>query len=220
MEAQASVLQVEQKRIAALFKAEAATQQQKDDVDGKVTVMGKQIEIAKARIDVLNAQIQSAKEAVRIQNKGIISEVQPLQKKGALLDDQLSRTRVVSPLAGTILTTYVDEGELVSPGKAMFKLADLTEMTLRAYLNGDQLAQVILGQQVTVYVDSGASDQKSYKGTISWISDKAEFTPKTIQTRDERSNLVYAMKVKVKNDGGIKIGMYGEVDLGAAKNKS
>jgi HlyD family secretion protein len=109
------------------------------------------------------------------------------------------------------LTKYAEAGELTSAGKALYKIADLREMKLRAYITGDQLSQIKLGQQVKVMVDAGKDKYKELTGTVSWISDKAEFTPKTIQTKEERANLVYATKINVKNDGYLKIGMYGEV---------
>ena len=217
MQTQMNVLAKEQKRIERLFKAEAATSQQMDEIDGKVDVMTKQIEAANSKIDVLKAQIASAKDVVRIQNKGISSEKKPLEKRAAILEDQLKKTKVLNPTNGTLLTKYVNEGEFVNPGKAMYKLADLSEMTLRAYITGDQLSELKLNQTVKVFIDNGKKDYKPYNGIVSWISDKAEFTPKTIQTKEERSNLVYAIKIKVKNDGFLKIGMYGEVELNESK---
>jgi HlyD family secretion protein len=124
---------------------------------------------------------------------------------------------VPSPLNGTVLTTYVHQGELATPGKPLYKIADLSTLTLRAYISGAQLPLVKLGQTVEVRVDAGARDYKKYSGIISWVSDKAEFTPKTIQTKEERANLVYATKILVKNDGYLKIGMYGEVIFNASK---
>jgi len=134
-----------------------------------------------------------------------------LQKQVAQINEQLTKANIVNPITGTVLTKYAEEGEITAMGKALYKIADLSFLNLRAYITGDQLSQVKLNQQVTVLVDSGADKYRSYPGTIIWISDKAEFTPKTIQTKDERANLVYAVKVKTKNDGYLKIGMYGEV---------
>ena len=118
-----------------------------------------------------------------------------------------------------MLTKYAKQGEITVVGKALYKIADVSSLKLRAYITGDQLSQIKLGQQVKIMVDNGAKDYKTYTGNIKWISDKAEFTPKTIQTKDERANLVYAIKVKVKNDGYLKIGMYGEVRLNAQVSK-
>ena len=210
---QLSTLKNEQERIHKLFKGEAATQQQKDDIDGKVAAAEKQLEAIHGKIEVLQAQYESTQAAVRIQNRGIISETGPLEKRESLLEDQIDRTRIIAPIEGTVLTTYVNEGEWVSPGKAVCKLANLKEMILRAYITGEQLPKARLGQKVNVFIASGDGEEKKYVGTLSWIADKAEFTPKTIQTKDERTQLVYAIKVKVVNDGSIKMGMYGEVDL-------
>ena len=136
-----------------------------------------------------------------------------LEENIAMLEEQLSKSRIINPVAGTVLTKYAEAGEITAAGKALYKIADLSVITLRAYITGTQLSQVKLGQQVKVLVDDGKNKYKELTGTITWISDKAEFTPKTIQTKDERANLVYAVKIKVKNDGFLKIGMYGEVKL-------
>ena len=214
---QLATLKNEQQRIHKLFKGEAATLQQKDDIDGKVAASEKQLEALHGKIEVLQAQYESTQAAVRIQNRGIISEEGPLQKRESLLEDQLVRTRITAPIQGTILTTYVKEGEWVSPGKAVCKLANLSEMTLRAYITGSQLPVAKLGQKVNVYIEVGEGKEKKYEGVLTWIADKAEFTPKTIQTKDERTQLVYAVKIKVINDGNIKMGMYGEADLSSGK---
>jgi len=129
----------------------------------------------------------------------------------AQLEDQLKRANIINPVNGTVITKYAEEGEITSAGKALYKIADLSIMTLRAYISGSQLSRVKLGQNVKVLVDDGEKKYKELTGSISWIADKAEFTPKTIQTKDERANLVYAVKIRVKNDGYLKIGMYGEV---------
>ncbi|MBD0278631.1 MAG: HlyD family efflux transporter periplasmic adaptor subunit, partial [Flavisolibacter sp.] len=125
---------------------------------------------------------------------------------------QLKRASIINPVQGTVITKYAEAGEITSAGKPLYKVADLSTITLRAYVTGSQLPQIKLGQPVIVLVDQG-NKYKEYPGTITWVSDKAEFTPKTIQTKEERANLVYATKIKVKNDGYLKIGMYGEVDL-------
>ena len=134
-----------------------------------------------------------------------------MQKRIELINDQISKTAIVNPAEGTVLTTYIEQGEFASPGKALYKLANLKIMTLRAYITGDQLGTIKLNQQVLINIDQDKKQAKTYEGKITWISDKAEFTPKTIQTRDERANLVYPIKIKVVNDGFLKIGMYGEV---------
>ena len=197
----------EQGRIQNLLKQDAATGKQLDDINA-------QVDVAKRSMNVTRQQIQVQQNNVATQNRSIISEGKPLQKRVAQLEDQLKKTTIVNPVAGTVLTKYAEQGEITSTGKALYKIADLSTITLRAYITGTQLSQVKLGQTVKVLVDDGAKKYKEFTGTITWISDKAEFTPKTIQTKDERANLVYATKIKVKNDGYLKIGMYGEVKFG------
>jgi HlyD family secretion protein len=205
------VLQKEQKRFDALVKADAATPKQLDDITGQISVLNRQIESAESQIKIVERQIQTQKDVVSIQNRGISSEKLPLQKRLKQLDDQIARTRVMNPLSGTILTKYAEVGEITMAGKALYKVADMREMVLRAYVQGSQLGQVKIGQKVNIRIDDGATKSREVGGTIAWISSKAEFTPKTIQTKDERANLVYAVKIGVPNDGSLKIGMYGEV---------
>ncbi|WP_315821896.1 HlyD family secretion protein [Paraflavitalea speifideaquila] len=162
---------------------------------------------------VTQQQINVQRSNVGTQNRSILSEGKPLEKRIAQLDDQLKRSGVANPINGTVITKYAEAGEMTATGKALYKIADLSTMTLRAYITGTQLSQVKLNQPVKVLIDNGAKEYREYNGVITWISDKAEFTPKTIQTKEERANLVYAVKIKVKNDGYIKIGMYGEVKL-------
>jgi HlyD family secretion protein len=194
----------EQSRIENLLKEDAATKKQLDDINF-------QVESVKKQMNVTQQQIHVQKTNVATQNRGILSEGKPLEKKAEQLQDQLNKTNIINPVDGTVITKYAEAGEVTSVGKALYKIADLSTMNLRAYITGDQLPQIKLGQQVTVLIDSGAHNYRKLPGTIIWISDKAEFTPKNIQTKDERANLVYAIKVKVKNDGFLKIGMYGEV---------
>jgi len=194
----------EKARIENLLKEDAATKKQLDDINF-------QIESAKKQMNVTQQQINVQRSNVATQNRGILSEGKPLQKRAQQLQEQLDRTNIRNPVDGTVITKYAETGEITSNGKPLYKIADLSTLNLRAYVTGDQLPQIKLGQQVTVFVDSGAKNYRKLAGTITWVSDKAEFTPKTIQTKDERANLVYAMKVRVKNDGYLKIGMYGEV---------
>jgi HlyD family secretion protein len=208
---QLSVLQKEQKRFETLVKADAATPKQLDDITGQISILNRQIDAAESQIKVLERQSQTQKDVVSIQNRGISSEKLPLEKRLKQLDDQISRTRVTNPLAGTILTKYAEAGEMTMAGKALYKVADMREMTLRAYVQGNQLGQIKIGQKVKIRLDDGMEKSWEMTGTITWISSKAEFTPKTIQTKDERANLVYAIKIGVPNDGSLKIGMYGEV---------
>lgn len=194
----------EQARIENLVKQDAATKKQLDDINY-------QVESAKRQMNVTQQQVNVQKNNVATQNRSILSEGKPLEKKVAQLNEQLQKTNITNPITGTVLTKYAEAGEVTSTGKALYKIANLSTLNLRAYITGDQLPQIKLGQQVTVLIDSGANHYRKLPGTITWISDKAEFTPKTIQTKEERANLVYAIKVKVNNDGYLKIGMYGEV---------
>jgi len=201
---QVNNLMHEQERIQNLLKEDAATKKQLDDINY-------QIESAKKQMNVTQQQINVQKSNIATQNRGILSEGKPLEKRVAQLDEQLRKTNIINPVSGTVLTKYAEAGEVTSIGKALYKIADLSTLNLRAYVTGDQLPQIKLGQQVTVLIDSGANHYRKLPGIITWISDKAEFTPKTIQTKEERANLVYAIKVNVKNDGYLKIGMYAEV---------
>lgn len=194
----------EQARVQNLLKQDAATGKQLDDITA-------QVDVAQKNLAVTQQQINVQRSNVATQNRGIMSEGRPLEKRIAQLDDQLMRATILNPVNGTIITKYAEQGEITAAGKALYKIADLSTMTLRAYITGTQISQVKLGQVVKVLVDDGADKYKELPGTIVWIADKAEFTPKTIQTKEERANLVYAIKVKVKNDGYLKIGMYGEI---------
>jgi len=194
----------EKTRVEKLIKADAATSKQLDDINANLDVVRKQMGVTRQQINVQESTIAT-------QNRTILSEGKPLTKRVAQLDDQLKRASIVNPVNGTVITKYAEVGEITSPGKALYKIADLSYLTLRAYITGIQLSQVKLGQTVKVLIDDDKDSYKELSGTIRWISDKAEFTPKTIQTKEERANLVYAIKIKVKNDGYLKIGMYGEV---------
>ncbi len=201
----------ERNRTENLVKSDAATKKQLDDMNGNVAIIQKQIAAAKSQTAILNQQIASTKEQIAIQNRAILSEKNPNQKKVLQIDDQLKHNIIASPINGTVLTKYLYKGEFATIGKPIFKIANLDEMILRAYFTGDQLAKIKLGQNVKVLVDAGNGETKTLNGTIDWISQKSEFTPKTIQTKDERANLVYTSKIRIKNDGFLKIGMYGEV---------
>jgi HlyD family secretion protein len=203
-QSQLATLKKEKVRFENLVKADAATPKQLDDIEAQLDVIYKQINVTQRQIDVQRSQVGT-------QNRSVMSEKEPLQKRVAQLEDQLSRTNVINPVGGTVLTKYVHAGEITGPGKPLYKIADLSYVLLRAYITGQQLPEIKLGQQVSVLIDEGAKNYKTYAGAITWISDKAEFTPKTIQTKEERANLVYAIKIKVPNDGYLKIGMYGEV---------
>lgn len=194
----------ERNRVSNLVKEDAATQKQLDDAQS-------QFEIAMSQLALAERQLEQQKNTINTQNRSILSEQEPLAKRKAQVDDQLNRTQVLSPIDGTLLLKYAEAGEVTSPGKALYKIANLSSMNLRAYISGDQLSTVKLGQKVKVFIDKGKDEYKEINGTLTWISDKAEFTPKTIQTKEERAHLVYAVKIKVTNDGEIKLGMYGEV---------
>jgi HlyD family secretion protein len=196
----------EKARVENLIRADAATGKQLDDINSQIDVTRKQMAVTQQQIAVQQNNIAT-------QNRSILSEADPLRKRVAQLKDQAQKANIVNPITGTVITKYAEAGEVTSAGKALYKIADLSTIHLRAYITGTQLSGVKLGQPVKVMIDDGAKKYKEYAGTISWISGKAEFTPKTIQTKEERANLVYAMKIKVNNDGYIKIGMYGEVKL-------
>lgn len=198
----------EKKRTERLIKADAATTKQLDDYNNQINVLAKQIAVNER-------QIRVQETVTGTQNNSVMSEFKPLKKSVAQVNDQIRRTNIVNPVNGVVLTKYAMAGEETSAGKALYKIGDVSLITLRAYITGTQLAQVKLNQEVTVMADSDARHYRKYKGIITWISDQAEFTPKTIQTKDERANLVYAIKIHVKNDGYLKIGMYGEVKFDA-----
>ncbi|WP_084332090.1 HlyD family secretion protein [Runella limosa] len=210
---QLRLLEREHNRLDNLVKAEAVPSKQLDDVDGQISVLKKQIETAEGQVAVVQQQIKSQQQQVSIQNRGVFSERKPLEERIAQFDDQLQRCTITNPIDGTVLVRYATTNEMTATGKALYKIADLTSLTLRAYITGDQLGKIKLNQPVKVFVDNGKDSYKEVSGVVTWVSNKAEFTPKTIQTKDERANLVYATKIKVKNDGFLKIGMYGEVKL-------
>jgi len=199
IEQQISTAKTELKRAENLAKANAGNQKMVDDIN--------------AQIAVLEKQLDNQKTILESSNQGITDENEGLTYQLKQLEDQLEKCKISSPISGTVLLKYAEMGEVAAPGKALFKIADTNNMILRAYITADQLTQVKIGQAVKVKTDSGKDGSKEYSGTIAWISGKAEFTPKTIQTRDERANLVYAVKINVKNDGLIKIGMYGDVNF-------
>jgi len=187
----------EQKRLKRLAKANAASEKQIDDISASVLIL-------KSKIKALKSTLNNNVNSINAQSSAI--EIQIAQ-----IEDQLSKCYIKSPTNGSILAKYSQEGEFARVGKPLFKIANLDEVFLKAYINSGQLLNLKLGQSVKVFANFGGDKQREYKGHISWISNKSEFTPKSIQTQDERENLVYAIKVKIKNDGYIKLGMYGEV---------
>jgi len=197
LEQQIATAGTEKHRLENLVKANAANQKQLDDLN--------------AQIEVLNKQLIATRTTLQSSSSGINKESSALKIQVDQINDQLRRSYISSPIDGTVLVKYAETGELAVQGRSLFKVADMTQMILRVYVTADQLAKVKLGQTVDVNAELGTSENKAYKGTVTWISGKSEFTPKTIQTRDERANLVYAVKVAVKNDGILKIGMYGGI---------
>lgn len=210
---QLGVLKIEQRRMQNLAASDAVPAQKLDEINGKVAVLEKQIEAAGSQLEITRQQMKAQQDQIAIANRAVMSEAKPMRERIAQVENMIGKCTVTNPVKGTVLTKYAEENEMAAPGKALYKLADLSEMKLRAYITNDQLAGVKLGQAVSVMVDNGEGGYKELPGTVEWISDKAEFTPKTIQTKDERSNLVYATKIRVENDGYLKLGMYGEVKL-------
>lgn len=196
---QIATAKTEKVRIENLLKSNAANQKQLDDINAQIAVLQKQLEAQKSTLE--------------ISTKSISEDGSVLAVQIAQLDDQLQKCRIASPIEGTVLVKYAEAGEVTAVGKPLFKIANTGKMTLRAYVTADQLSKLKLGQSVKVHTDFGKDESKEYNGIITWISDKSEFTPKTVQTRDERANLVYATKIAVKNDGYLKIGMYGGIKL-------
>lgn len=190
--------QTERQRIINLMKGGAATQKQLDDIN--------------SAIKVLNNQLAAQQSTLQNNVKNINAQSSTIQVQIAQMQDKLNKCRIVSPVTGTIIEKYTEAGEMAVIGKPLFKIADLKNVFLRVYLTSAQLAGIKLGQKVSVFADYG-NQQKKYGGTITWISSKAEFTPKSIPTADDRENMVYAAKVSVPNDGYIKIGMYGYINF-------
>jgi len=197
LQEQLKTAEKEKTRVANLVKGDAATPKQLDDIN--------------AQIEVLKRQIEAQQSTLSISSEGLGKDVVPLQVQIEQLNDQIAKCNIINPTNGTVLAKYAETNEMTATGKPLYKIADLSNIILRAYITGNQLPQVKLNQQVKVLTDDGKSGYKETTGKIVWINDKAEFTPKTIQTKDERANMVYAIKVKVKNDGAYKVGMYGEI---------
>ena len=185
----------EKSRIEALLGDGAATPKQLDDIVGQIDLLG-------AQTNVLSSQKNS-----------INTEIETLGSQIAQINDQLTKSYIKSPLTGTVMEKYLHAGELAVTGKALFKIADLSSLILRVFVEGDQLEMIRLGNDVKVFVDTAGGELKEYAGKVAWISSAAEFTPKIIQTKEERVNLVYAVKIIVTNDGGLKIGMPAEITV-------
>jgi HlyD family secretion protein len=183
---------IEKKRIQNMFAENAATKRQVDEIDGKVSVIQEQI------------------KSIQTQNAPIVNEVKSIDVQIEKINDQIQKSKIINPIKGTVLAKYSEPNEVTAFGKPLYKIADISEMTLRVYISETQLSQIKVGQNVTVKIDA-EKEMKSFPGTISWIASSAEFTPKVVQTKEERVNLVYAVKVNVKNDGSLKIGMPAEM---------
>lgn len=197
LQAQIEKQETEERRIKSLLKDNAATTKQLDDITSAIEVLKKQLNALQSTLTKNYSSLDAQSSALDIQI--------------AQLNDQLSKCRIVAPISGTILNKYAEAGELATLGKPLFKIGDTRNMVLRAYVTSGQLAAIKTGDPVTVTADFGGDKSRSFPGTITWVASKSEFTPKSIQTKSERENLVYAVKIAVKNDGYIKIGMYGEV---------
>ena len=187
-------------RFEYLVKSDAGTQKQVDDIT--------------AQILILERQLTAQKTAMQTSNLSIENEYKALEIQIAQINDKIEKSLIKSPIDGTVLVKYSEKGELTQMGKPLFKIADTENMFLKAYVTADQLSRIKTGQNVKVSADFGKDGYRDYDGVITWISDKSEFTPKNILTKDERANLVYAIKVAVKNDGYLKIGMYGQMTIG------
>ncbi len=194
---QIKTLEREKVRVERLITANAANRKQLDDIE--------------SQMEVLRSQLSAQTSTLRKSSENISAQSSTLDIQVAQLDDQLEKTLISSPISGTVLNRYAEAGELATMGTPLFKIADIRTLFLRAYVTNDQLARIRLNDEVTVRIDDGEGGMRSYNGRVSWISDKSEFTPKTIQPKNERANLVYALKIAVPNDGFLKIGMYGEV---------
>lgn len=194
---QIATAQQEKKRVENLLAAGAANRKQLDDWD--------------AQIALLERQLLAHRSSLMNSTHSLTEQGNSVGIQVAQVEDQLSKCHIQSPIIGTVLAKFAEAGELATVGKPLFKVGEVDHMHLRAYITSEQLAQVKLGDKVTVYADYGNSEQKAYPGEVTWISNRSEFTPKTILTKNERANLVYAVKIAVKNDGALKIGMYGGV---------
>ena len=189
----------ELRRVENMLKDGAATKKQKDDIEAQIKILERQLDATLSTLDKNTSTINNNSAA--------------LEAQIAALDDRISKCRIISPVGGTVLVKYAEAGELASVGKPLMKIADLDKIYLRAYFTSDQLAKVNLGDEVKVVADFGGEERYDYTGRVAWISSESEFTPKTIQTKDSRANLVYAVKIAVENDGRLKIGLAGEVVL-------
>lgn len=210
--------QRERQRFSELLRDGAVPRKQVDDIDYQIQVLQKQLAATEEQIASQNAALAEQNkgiaaqiDGINLQQAGVSAQQAGVRAQQAQLDDQIAHTFVKSPLTGTVLEKYAEQGEFVSIGKPLFKIADTKRMFIRAYITSEQLKDVRLGQKVKVMADYGNGQKKQYNGVVTWISSRSEFTPKTIVTDNERADLVYAVKIQFQNDGYVKIGMYGEV---------
>ena len=202
---------------AASLRSQIAHQQHECErfsrllADGATTQ--KQYDDAQAQLNVLNGQLSALLSTLGKNRSSISDNAVAIQYQSEQIAEQIAKSVVDSPLSGTVLIKYAEPGEFATPGRPLCKLADLNDIYLRSYFTASQLADIKIGQKVTVIADFGGDELFEYPGTITWIAQESEFTPKSIQTRDSRANLVYAVKIAVKNDGRLKLGQYGEVRL-------
>lgn len=213
IEQQISNARRERQRYAELVRDGAAPQRQVDEYDEQIKVLQKQLDATREQISSTNEMARQQSRSAMAQMEGARANSESMDSRKAQIGDQISKAAIKAPLDGTVIEKYAETGEYVTIGKPLFKVADLTNVFLRAYITSGQLENVKVGSHVKVYADYGNGERKAYDGVVTWISGKSEFTPKTILTDNERADLVYAVKIRVKNDGGIKIGMYGEVKL-------
>jgi len=200
-EEQKKNLIIEKDRVSKLLAGNAVPEKQRDDVDGNLTVIESQI-------------VATASQRVNVK-----AEIDLIRRQVEQIDDQIRRAVLYSPITGSVLEKYAEPFEIITPGKPLYKIAPLDTLILRVYISGDQLPFLAINQNVTVLIDESKSENRSLKGRVAWVSPQAEFTPKTIQTKKERVNLVYAVKVMVPNDGSLKIGMPGEINFMKKENE-
>lgn len=203
---QKSYLQNEKKRLKNLIEGNAATQKQMDDIESQINLTDKKISATKVKYSELN--------------RGVLAQKSPMSEQIKQIDEQIRKSKLINPIDGQVLSVFKRESEVVAAGLPIYKIADLSSLDLKAYISGAQLPHIKLNQEVEVLIDQDEKTNKSMNGVITWISGKAEFTPKTIQTKEERVNQVYAIKIKVKNDGSLKIGMPGEVRFKSASDSA
>lgn len=203
---QKSYLLNEKKRLKNLMEGNAATQKQMDDIESQINLTDKKISATKVKYSELN--------------RGVLAQKSPLSEQIKQIDEQIRKSKLINPIDGQVLSVFKRESEVVAAGLPIYKIADLSSLDLKAYISGAQLPHIKLNQEVEVLIDQDEKTNKSMNGVITWISGKAEFTPKTIQTKEERVNQVYAIKIKVKNDGSLKIGMPGEVRFKSASDSA